>query len=71
MAPLEVTPYMEALDLTSAPPLARIETLLDMYGLSWELTSEPGTGTTFTCEVGHAAEWNPVIEPLKRKAGNG
>ena len=51
--------------------LARIETLLDMYGLSWELTSEPGTGTTFTCEVGHAAEWNPVIEPLKRKAGNG
>ncbi len=32
MAPLEVTPYMEALDLTSAPPLARIETLGEHAG---------------------------------------
>jgi asparaginyl-tRNA synthetase len=32
MAPLEVTPHMEALDLTSAPPLARIETLGEHAG---------------------------------------
>jgi signal transduction histidine kinase len=51
--------------------LTRIETLLDMYGLAWELTSEPDFGTTFTVEVGEFAGWISSSEQSNRKAGNG
>ena len=51
--------------------LTRIDTLLDMYDLDWELTSEPGSGTTVTLEVGRFAGWMPERKLMKRKAGNG
>ena len=51
--------------------LTRIETLLDMYGLAWELTSEPGFGTTVTVEVGRFAGWMPERNLMKGNAANG
>ena len=51
--------------------LTRIETILDMYGLAWDLVSEQGFGTTITLEVGILAGWMPDGNLMKRKAGNG
>lgn len=51
--------------------LARVETLLDMYGLGWSLDSEAGCGATVLIEVGRYHGWLPEMTDLKRKAGNG
>ena len=51
--------------------LTRVETLLEMYGLSWELSSELGLGTSLTLEVGRFAGWMPERNLMKRKVGNG
>ena len=36
--------------------LTRVQTLLEMYGLAWALTSVPGAGTTATLEVAEVTE---------------
>ncbi len=41
--------------------LTRVETILDMHGLAWSLTSRSGLGTTVTMEVAEALNWNPEI----------
>ncbi len=48
--------------------LTRVETLLDMYGLAWHLDSEPGRGTTVTCQVTGRPEGIPVHCGQGRKA---
>lgn len=66
-----VEPFVTTRDGHMGIGLTRIETLLDMYGLSWDLTSEPGYGTTFTLEVAEFAGWISGSEQTHRKAGNG
>ncbi|MBU8871887.1 MAG: HAMP domain-containing histidine kinase [Gemmatimonadales bacterium] len=51
--------------------LTRIETLLDMYGLGWKLSSELNFGTAVTLEVGKFAGWMPERNLMKRKVENG
>lgn len=41
--------------------LTRVETILDMHGLAWSLTSRPEAGTTITLEVAEALILNPEL----------
>ncbi|HPF71153.1 MAG TPA: HAMP domain-containing sensor histidine kinase [Candidatus Krumholzibacteria bacterium] len=49
-------PFVTTKDGRAGVGLARVETLLDMYGLAWHLRSVPGEGTNVTLEVARAAE---------------
>ncbi len=62
-------PFVTTRDDHHGVGLTRVETILDMHGLAWSLTSSVGTGTAVTLEVAEAL----IIEPencLTRKKGN-
>ncbi len=63
-------PFVTTRDGRLGIGLTRIETLLDMYGLTWNLTSHPGRGVVVTLEVGVASSWKQAATTRKRKAGN-
>jgi signal transduction histidine kinase len=45
-------PFVTTKDGHLGVGLTRVETLMDMYGLSWSLASDPGRGTAVRLEVG-------------------
>lgn len=58
---LATDPFVTTRDGHHGVGLTRVETILDMHGLAWSLTSRSGRGTTITMEVAEALNWNPVI----------
>jgi len=44
-------PFLSTKDHHAGIGLTRVETLMDMYGLAWTLSSDPGQGTVATLEV--------------------
>jgi signal transduction histidine kinase len=54
-------PFVTTRDGHFGVGLTRVETILDMHGLAWSLTSRPGFGTTVTLEVAEALNWNPEL----------
>ncbi len=54
-------PFVTTRDGHHGVGLTRVETILDMHGLAWSLTSQPGVGTTVTLEVAEALNLNPEI----------
>jgi len=54
-------PFVTTRDGHHGVGLTRVETILDMHGLAWSLTSRSGRGTTVTMEVAEALNWNPEI----------
>lgn len=75
LLPTAADPFVSTRDGHHGIGLARVETLLDMYGLTWNLASEPGRGVVVTMEVGAAEAWEDAPadwnEASERKAGNG
>ena len=57
--PQVTAPFLTTKDGHVGVGLTRVETLLDMYGLAWDLRSEPGAGTTVTIEVAEALTETP------------
>lgn len=59
LAAQAMEPFVTTKDGHAGVGLTRVETLMDMYGLAWQLASEPGRGTSVTLDVaaadGHAA----------------
>ena len=49
-----IDPFVTTRDGQLGIGLARVDTILDMYGLGWGLRSAPGLGTTVTLEVAAA-----------------
>ena len=58
---LAADPFVTTRDGHHGVGLTRVETILDMHGLAWSLTSRSGLGTTATMEVAEALNWNPEI----------
>ncbi len=54
-------PFVTTRDRHHGVGLTRVETILDMHGLGWSLTSRSGLGTTMTLETAEAFNWNPEI----------
>jgi len=54
-------PFVTTRDDHHGVGLTRVETILDMHGLAWSLTSNPATGTTVTLEVAEALILNPEL----------
>lgn len=54
-------PFVTTRDGHHGVGLTRVETILDMHGLAWSLTSKPGIGTTVTFEVSEALIINPEL----------
>jgi two-component system C4-dicarboxylate transport sensor histidine kinase DctB len=57
--PQVTAPFLTTKDGHVGVGLTRVETLLDMYGLAWDLRSEPGAGTTVTLEVAESLTETP------------
>lgn len=51
LAPQACDPFVTTKDGHLGVGLTRVQTLLEMYGLAWTLSSAPGRGTTATLEV--------------------
>jgi len=51
LAPQVTAPFITTKEGHLGIGLARVETIMDMYGLNWSLRSEPGRGTTVTLTV--------------------
>jgi signal transduction histidine kinase len=45
--------------------LARVDTIMDIYGLGWGLRSAPGAGTAVTLEIGATAAKDAVLDIAK------
>jgi C4-dicarboxylate-specific signal transduction histidine kinase len=45
--------------------LARVDTIMDIYGLGWGLRSSSGTGTVVTLEIGETAAGDEVLDIAK------
>ncbi len=45
--------------------LARVDTIMDIYGLGWGLRSAPGAGTVVTLEIGATATNDAVLDIAK------
>jgi len=45
--------------------LARVDTIMDIYGLGWGLRSAPGAGTVVTLEIGATAAEDAVLDIAK------
>lgn len=75
LLPMAADPFVTTREGRMGIGLARVETLLDMYGLTWSLASDPGRGVAVTMEVGAGEAWEAVPELETgwedRKAGNG
>jgi len=56
LAAQAVDPFVTTKNDHAGVGLTRVETLMDMYGLAWHLSSTAGTGTTVTLEVGRTPD---------------
>jgi C4-dicarboxylate-specific signal transduction histidine kinase len=56
LLPQACDPFVTTKDGHLGVGLTRVQTLLEMYGLAWTLTSVPGAGTTATLEVAEATD---------------
>ena len=54
-------PFISTRDGHHGVGLTRVETILDMHGLAWSLTSNPGMGTSVTFEVAEALILNSEL----------
>ncbi len=52
LLPQAMDPFVTTRDGHLGIGLARVDTIMDMYGLGWGLRSAPGSGTVVTLEVG-------------------
>lgn len=55
LLPQACDPFVTTKDGHLGVGLTRVQTLLEMYGLAWTLSSKPGRGTTVTLEVAEIA----------------
>ncbi len=54
-------PFVTTREKNIGVGLTRVETILDMHGLAWSMTSRSGLGTTITMEVAEAINWESEI----------
>ena len=56
LLPQACDPFVTTKDGHLGVGLTRVQTLLEMYGLAWTLSSLPGKGTTATLEVAEVTD---------------